>query len=176
MLVAGPARSGKSTVLLALADQARSAEGVRPAVWAICDRRSPLADGVFDRLAVGADEVPALLAGLRLERGPVLLLVDDAERFDDADQAIASLLSSERPGLCVVAAGRSADLRSLYSHWTRAVRKSRCGVLLQPDVDYDGELLGVTLPRRAPVALTVGRGYAASGGAVRLVQTAAPGA
>ncbi|PZF55386.1 cell division protein FtsK [Curtobacterium sp. MCSS17_008] len=176
VLVAGPARSGKSTVLLALADLARSAEGVRPAVWAICDRRSPLADATFDRVAVGADEVPALLAGIRLERGPVLLLVDDAERFDDGDQAIASLLSSERPGLCVVAAGRSADLRSLYSHWTRSVRKSRCGVLLQPDVDYDGELLGVTLPRRAPVALSVGRGYAASGGAVRLVQTAAPGA
>ena len=172
VLVAGPARSGKSTVLLALAALARAAEGVRPAVWAICDRRSPLASGSFDRIAVGPDEVPALLAGLRLERGPVLLLIDDAERFDDGDQAIATLLATERPGLCVVAAGRSADLRSLYSHWTRAVRKSRCGVLLQPDVDYDGELLGVTLPRRSPVALTVGRGYAASGGAVRLVQTA----
>lgn len=176
VLVAGPARSGKSTVLLAMADLARSATGVRPAVWAICDRRSPLADAPLDRVAVGADEVPALLAGLRLERGPVLLLVDDAERFDDGDQALASLLASERPGLCVVAAGRSVDLRSLYSHWTRAVRKSRCGVVLQPDVDYDGELLGVALPRRAPVALTVGRGYAASGGAVRLVQTASPGA
>ncbi|PYY32455.1 cell division protein FtsK [Curtobacterium sp. MCJR17_055] len=176
VLVAGPARSGKSSVLLALAAAARSAEGTRPAVWAVCDRRSPLASaldtGAVDRLAVGADEVPALLAGLRLERGPVLLLIDDAERFDDGDQSIASLLTSERPGLCVVAAGRSADLRSMYSHWTRAVRKARCGVLLQPDVDYDGELLGVTLPRRSPVALTTGRGYAASGGAVRLVQTA----
>ncbi|WIB13588.1 ATP-binding protein [Curtobacterium sp. MCPF17_052] len=171
-MVAGPARSGKSSVLLALAESARNTEGVRPSVWAICDRRSPLATGSFDRIAVGADEVPALLAGIRLERGPVLLLIDDAERFDDGDQSIASLLSTERPGLCVVASGRSADLRSMYSHWTRAVRKSRCGVLLQPDVDYDGELLGVTLPRRSPVALTVGRGYAASGGAVRLVQTA----
>ncbi|ROS69084.1 S-DNA-T family DNA segregation ATPase FtsK/SpoIIIE [Curtobacterium sp. PhB172] len=175
VLVAGPARSGKSSVLLAVAELARTAEGVRPAVWAICDRRSPLASGSFDRIAVGPDEVPALLAGLRLERGPVLLLIDDAERFEDGDQAIATLLTTERPGLCVVAAGRSADLRSLYSHWTRAVRKSRCGVLLQPDVDYDGELLGVTLPRRAPVALTVGRGYASSGGAVRLVQTASAG-
>ncbi|PZE69563.1 FtsK/SpoIIIE domain-containing protein [Curtobacterium sp. MCBD17_021] len=176
VLVAGPARSGKSSVLLALAAAARSADGVKPAVWGICDRRSPLANalehGTVDRLAVGADEVPALLAGIRLERGPVLLLIDDAERFDDGDQGIASLLATERPGLCVVAAGRSADLRSLYSHWTRAVRKARCGVLLQPDVDYDGELLGVTLPRRSPVALTTGRGYVASGGAVRLVQTA----
>ncbi|WP_240347454.1 hypothetical protein [Curtobacterium sp. 24E2] len=175
VLVAGPARSGKSSVLLAVAELARTTDGVRPAVWAICDRRSPLASASFDRVAVGADEVPALLAGLRLERGPVLLLIDDAERFDDGDQAIATLLTTERPGLCVVAAGRSADLRSLYNHWTRAVRKSRCGVLLQPDVDYDGELLGVTLPRRAPVALTVGRGYAASGGTVRLVQTASAG-
>lgn len=175
VLIAGPARSGKSSVLLAVAELARTAEGVRPAVWAICDRRSPLASGSFDRIAVGPDEVPALLAGLRLERGPVLLLIDDAERFEDGDQAIATLLTTERPGLCVVAAGRSADLRSMYSHWTRSVRKSRCGVLLQPDVDYDGELLGVTLPRRAPVALTVGRGYAASGGAVRLVQTASAG-
>lgn len=175
VLIAGPARSGKSSVLLAVAELARTAEGVRPAVWAICDRRSPLASGSFDRIAVGPDEVPALLAGLRLERGPVLLLIDDAERFEDGDQAIATLLTTERPGLCVVAAGRSADLRSMYSHWTRSVRKSRCGVLLQPDVDYDGELLGVTLPRRAPVALTVGRGYASSGGAVRLVQTASAG-
>jgi S-DNA-T family DNA segregation ATPase FtsK/SpoIIIE len=175
VLIAGPARSGKSSVLLAVAELARTADGVRPAVWAICDRRSPLASGSFDRIAVGPDEVPALLAGLRLERGPVLLLIDDAERFEDGDQAIATLLTTERPGLCVVAAGRSADLRSMYSHWTRSVRKSRCGVLLQPDVDYDGELLGVTLPRRAPVALTVGRGYAASGGAVRLVQTASAG-
>jgi S-DNA-T family DNA segregation ATPase FtsK/SpoIIIE len=180
VLVAGPARSGKSSVLLALAEAVRGVDGVRPAVWGICDRRSPLAtaldSGAVERLAVGADEVPALLAGIRLERGPVLLLIDDAERFDDGDQGIASLLASERPGLCVVAAGRSADLRSAYSHWTRTVRKARCGVLLQPDVDYDGELLGVTLPRRSPVALTVGRGYAASGGAVRLVQTASAAA
>jgi len=175
VLVAGPARSGKSTVLLALAETARSATGVRPVVWGICDRRSPLATADLDRVAVGADEVPALIAALRLERGPVLLLVDDAERFDDADQALAGLLTSERPGLCIVAAGRAGDLRALYSHWTKPLRKARCGILLQPDVDYDGELLGVQLPRRAPVAMTVGRGYAASGGRVRLVQTAAAG-
>ena len=125
-------------------------------------------------MATGADEVPALLASLRLERGPVLLLVDDAERLDDADQSIATLLASGRPGLCVVAAGRSADLRTLYGHWTKTVRKARCGVLLQPDVDYDGELLGVTLPRRAPVALTQGRGYACVGGSMRLVQSMSP--
>jgi len=175
VLVAGPARSGKSTLLLALAESVRSAPGgVHPAVWAICDRRSPLATADLDRVAVGADEIPALLASLRLERGPVVLLVDDAERVDDADQSLATLLASGRSQLVVVAAGRSADLRGLYSHWTKTVRKARCGVLLQPDVDYDGELLGSTLPRRAPVALTQGRGYACVGGQVRLVQTMSP--
>jgi len=199
VLVAGPARSGKSTVLCAIAESIRAlpalpaagAEGAggagavgrtgaavgsvgRPALWAIVDRRSPLASADLDRVAVGADEVPALLASLRLERGPVVLLIDDAERLDDTDQAIATLLSSNRSQLTVVAAGRSADLRTLYGHWTKTVRKARCGVLLQPDVDYDGELLGVTLPRRAPVALTTGRGYACVGGAVRLVQTISP--
>ncbi|MCU1540303.1 MAG: cell division protein FtsK, partial [Arthrobacter sp.] len=76
---------------------------------------------------------------------------------------------------CVIAAGRSADLRGLYSHWTKTLRKSRLGVLLQPDVDYDGELLGAVLPRRAPVALTAGRGYIAVGGQLALFQSMCAG-
>ena len=47
-------------------------------------------------------------------------------------------------------------------------------MLLQPNIDYDGELLGVTLPRRAPVAVTVGRGYLASGGSLEFLQAASP--
>ena len=172
-LVAGPARSGKSTLLLALAAALRGAATSRgPAqVWGICDRRSPLALADLDRVAVGTDEVPALLASLRLERGPVFLLIDDAERFEDADQSIAGAVTSGQPGLCIIAAGRAADLRGLYSHWTKTLRKSRLGVLLQPDVDYDGELLGAALPRRAPVALTAGRGYVGVGGQLALIQS-----
>ena len=177
--VRGRARPGRRTRAVRQVERADGARRRRTdrgghATRGLDDLRPPLTArrGDFDRLAVGPDEVPALLAGLRLERGPVLLLVDDAERFDDGDQALAGVIASERPGLCVVAAGRSADLRSLYSHWTKAIRKARCGVLLQPDVDYDGELLGVQVPRRSPVAMTAGRGYAVSGGRVRLVQTA----
>ncbi len=172
-LVAGPARSGKSTLLLALAAALRGAATSRgPAqVWGICDRRSPLVLADLDRVAVGTDEVPALLASLRLERGPVFLLIDDAERFEDADQSIAGAVTSGQPGLCIIAAGRAADLRGLYSHWTKTLRKSRLGVLLQPDVDYDGELLGAALPRRAPVALTAGRGYIGVGGQLALIQS-----
>jgi S-DNA-T family DNA segregation ATPase FtsK/SpoIIIE len=80
-------------------------------------------------------------------------------------------VTSGQPGLCIIAAGRAADLRGLYSHWTKTLRKSRLGVLLQPDVDYDGELLGAALPRRAPVALTAGRGYIGVGGQLALIQS-----
>jgi S-DNA-T family DNA segregation ATPase FtsK/SpoIIIE len=175
-LVAGPARSGKSTLLLALAAAVRGAATSRgPAqVWGICDRRSPLALANLDRVAVGMDEVPTLLASLRLERGPVFLLIDDAERFDDADQSIAGIVTSGHPGLCVIAAGRATDLRGLYSHWTKTIRKSRLGVLLQPDVNYDGELLAAVLPRKAPVALTAGRGYISVGGQPALIQSISP--
>ena len=176
-LIAGPARSGKSTLLLALAAAVRGAATPQGPVrvWGICDRRSPLAGADLDRVAVGSDEVPAMLAALRLERGPVFLLIDDAERFEDADQSIAGVVASGQAGLCVIAAGRAGDLRGLYSHWTKTVRKSRLGVLLQPDVDYDGDLLGATLPRKAPVALTTGRGYIGVGGRVSLIQSISSG-
>ncbi|QIK62945.1 FHA domain-containing protein [Leucobacter viscericola] len=174
-LIAGPARSGKSTLLLALAEVLRSGE-TKPAVWGIYDRRSPLGSAALDRSASGADEIPALLSALQLETGPVYLLIDDAERVEDADQALQKLAESNHPGLCMIAAGRSADLRSIYSHWTKSLRKSRCGVLLQPDTDFDGELLSVSIPRRAPVAITTGRGYLCVGGSVALVQTMSPSA
>lgn len=177
VLVAGPPRSGRSTLLLAMVEALRggaAADGVDLAVWGLCGRRSPLADAGLDRCVVGTEGLAALLAAARVHRGPLVLVVDDAEQFDDTDQAISGLLSSRPTDLLVIAAGRSDDLRTLYGHWTKTVRKSRSGVLLQPNVDYDGELVGTTLPRRAPVAMTVGRGYLSAGGSVELVQGASP--
>jgi S-DNA-T family DNA segregation ATPase FtsK/SpoIIIE len=72
----------------------------------------------------------------------------------------------------LVVAGRADALRAQYAHWTRAVRRSRLGVLLQPNPDVDGDLLGVQLPRRAPVAMVRGRGYVVNGGDVELAQLA----
>lgn len=167
LLISGPARSGKSTLLLALAESVAAA-GVP--VWGVCGRRSPLVGAGLDQSAVGAEDVAALLASARVHQGPLVLLVDDAEQFDDSDSAFDGLLSARTSDLLVIAAGRSDDLRSLYSHWTKTIRKSRSGVLLQPNVDFDGDLLGATLPRRAPVAVTPGRGYLVVGGAVEFLQ------
>ena len=176
-LVAGPARSGKSTVLLGLAEtlrRARTPDGRPPLVYGLCQRRSPLGRADLDRVAVGPDEVAALVASVRMARGPVVLLVDDAEQFDDSDASLSGLLGAGLPNLHIVAAGRSDDLKSLYSHWTKTLRKARAGVLLQPNVDYDGDLLGVVLPRKSLVPLTVARGYLCQSGTSQLVQTAGP--
>lgn len=143
-------------------------------VYGLCQRRSPLGRADLDRVAVGPDEVAALVASVRMARGPVVLLVDDAEQFDDSDASLSGLLGAGLPNLHIIAAGRSDDLKSLYSHWTKTLRKARAGVLLQPNVDYDGDLLGVVLPRKSLVPLTVARGYLCQSGTSQLVQTAGP--
>jgi S-DNA-T family DNA segregation ATPase FtsK/SpoIIIE len=74
----------------------------------------------------------------------------------------------------VVAAGRTDVVRSLYGHWTAAVRRCRLGVLLQPDLDVDGDVLGTVLPRRQPVAAVPGRGHLVVDGRPELVQLAVP--
>lgn len=170
ILVAGTARSGKSSLLVGLAELLKA--GPDPVqVWGLCGRRSPLAScSSLDRVGVGEDQVAAIVAAARVATGRLVLLVDDALDFADDSEAISDLIDGRTQDLLIVAAGRSDDLRSAYSHWTKKIRKSRCGVLLVPDVDYDGDLLGTMIPRKAPVAMGIGRGYAVGGGEVGFVQ------
>jgi S-DNA-T family DNA segregation ATPase FtsK/SpoIIIE len=100
-----------------------------------------------------------------------LVLIDDAELVDD-DGTLAALLAAGGHDRHVIAAGRPDVLRSMYGHWTHLVRRSRLGVLLQPDVDVDGDLLGAVLPRRQVVAPVPGRGYLVVDGRAELIQLA----
>jgi S-DNA-T family DNA segregation ATPase FtsK/SpoIIIE len=172
-LVAGPARSGRSTTLMTQAAVLRRAGGVRLAGTA--SRRSPLRGCTdLDDFAEPGGATAALLARLRSEPGPTVLFVDDAESYEDGDQAIASLLGAGRGNLHVIAAGRADSLRTVYGGWIQTVRRSRTGLLLRPSVDLDGDLLGARLPRRAPVQLGVGRGYLVHNGDLEIVQVASP--
>jgi S-DNA-T family DNA segregation ATPase FtsK/SpoIIIE len=84
-------------------------------------------------------------------------------------------MSAARPDLHVIAAARADILRGLYGHWARkALVVSKTGVLLRPSIDLDGELLGAAIPRRAPVRMVTGRGYAVHNGEVEIVQVALP--
>jgi S-DNA-T family DNA segregation ATPase FtsK/SpoIIIE len=172
-LVAGPARSGKSLTLWTVAEALRKAGG-ELMLAAVAGRRSPLPGcPALDRVAAPA-EAGAMLAQLRVHHGPIVLLIDDAEGIDDADGAIAGLLGAGRTDLHVVAAARADSLRTLYGHWTKEIQRSKVGVLLRPNIDYDGELVGANLPRRAPVQMLTGRGYLAHNGELDIVQVAKP--
>jgi S-DNA-T family DNA segregation ATPase FtsK/SpoIIIE len=178
-LVTGPARSGKSTALWSLAESVRAAwratggNGPPLQIVAVGGRRSPLgACPALDRYAAAGGGASALMSQLRLAKGPVVLLIDDAETFDDGDSAIEGLLTAAKPDLHIIAAGRADTLRSSYGHWSQTVRRSKNGILLRPNIDLDGDLVGVNLPRRSPVAMIVGRGYLAQNGEVELVQVA----
>jgi S-DNA-T family DNA segregation ATPase FtsK/SpoIIIE len=173
-LIGGPARSGRSTALCTVAAAARAAAPDLP-ILGLAARRSPLPG--YPVLDVGLTDPAALPAALgRHPAGPLLLLVDDADALDDPGGAVEALVRSRRPGVHVVAAGRTDALRRLYGHWTQALRDSRCGLLLMPDVDLDGDLFGVTLPRLRRLAPLPGRGYLAADGAVGAVQVALPDA
>ena len=174
VLVAGPARSGKSTTLLALAAACR-AGAPDLTVVAVAGPRSPVgADGLVDVVVAPGEIGDRLVAAVDAAVGRILVLVDDSEAVDDVGGILERLSTSDRPDLLFVAAGRNDGIRSGYSHWTRPLRRSKVGVLLRPDVDLDGDILGVSLPRRAPVAMVAGRGYVAAGGEAELVQVAQP--
>lgn len=171
VLVAGPPRSGKTNALALIANAIRAADE-RAVLLGICDPRSRLhTTDAFD--ATGSlDELQHRFRAATTDGQPCWVLVDEAPTVDDADGVLAAALRSNRPNLHVVAAGRADDIRAAYGHWVRIVRQSRTGVLLQPDLAADGDLLGVRLPRRLAVPLVVGRGFAVDSGQAALIQVA----
>ncbi|MEO7555295.1 MAG: FtsK/SpoIIIE domain-containing protein [Acidimicrobiales bacterium] len=168
-IVAGPARSGRSSALLALA-AGFSVAAPAGTVIAVAGPRSALA-----RAGVSThrpNDVSGAVSAARLAVGPTLLLIDDAELVDDPEGALGALLAEQSGALAVVAAGRADSLRAAYGHWSRDVRRAKTGLVLQPDTDLDGELVGLTLPRRSPVALSFGRGWLRAAGDLQVVQVA----
>lgn len=171
-LIAGPARSGKSTLLMGLGQVLREA-GCE--VWAIASRRSPLVEnGGIKRIAIDTDERASLLSEITTRTEPTVLLIDDAEKIDDADKSLAQLAESEQDNIHIIVSARSDDLRSMYTHWTKLIRKSRCGVILKPNPDFDGDLLGVQIPRNTAMDMGAGRGYVCVSGVAVPAQTIRP--
>jgi S-DNA-T family DNA segregation ATPase FtsK/SpoIIIE len=161
-VVIGPARSGKSCVLALLASQIRVAHP-DAILCGVAPRASPLREHpALDRWAEALDADALVEPAGRL----LFVFVDDADRVEGLEPLLGL------PDLHVLAAGTADALRAAYGHWTQRVRRSRLGVLLRPDLDLDGELLGVSLPRRPPVAPLPGRGYLVHDGRFTMVQCA----
>ncbi|MEZ5406504.1 MAG: FtsK/SpoIIIE domain-containing protein [Acidimicrobiales bacterium] len=147
VLITGRPRSGKTTALMSLAAAARR-NGMRPEIFAADPARCPVE---------GARDLAALVE--RVTGDPTgLVFVDGAERISGlpGDYAIQEAISSGR--LRIVAAADSAAARS-FDPIMKAVRARADVLLLQPDPDYDGDLLGQPVPRVAR-QFPAGRGYA----------------
>ena len=170
LLVCGAIRSGRTTMLEAVGASMMDAGG---RVVVVAPTRSPLASRLADAVAVRPADLADLASLFSSSAGadrPTVLLVDDAELFEDSQSILTTLVTAERDDLLVVAAVRSEHLRTNYGHWTRLLRRSRLAVLLQP-TETDAEFAGVAIPRRAAL-MGPGRGYLAAQGTLELVQFA----
>jgi S-DNA-T family DNA segregation ATPase FtsK/SpoIIIE len=166
-LIAGPPRSGRSSALLAIAETVL-AEAQPPTVVAFAPRRSPLRELPAPVIVCGDyAELEAVLAPIE---GRALLLVDDADTVPDTLGVLDRFIAKAGPGRHVVAAGRNDGVRRQFGLWTQRVRDGRCGVLLAPDHELDGDLLGVALPRQHRMTALPGRGYLVSDGSIDGVQ------
>ena len=175
-IVAGPARSGRSTALLAMA---RSLAAAGAAIVAVCPRPSPLIDAAGVSAArVLSGGVPAatdVLATISSAgaAGPVVLLIDDVDTFarSEADEAVRQMLRDGSRGVpAIVVAGPIEEMKTELRGVVAEARRAKSGLLLSPSSTFDGDLVGVRLAQSTVGRTPPGRGCLVLGGESVLVQ------
>ncbi len=150
LVVAGPPRSGRSTVLISALSQLACRPGIRTAVLA--SPRSPLRRAAAEAGigVVGAGEVPADQSRI--------VLVDDAEQLagSPAGDWILERLTMQTASVTIVASVRSDQLAAAYRGLVAELRALGSALLLQPSA-ADADLFGIPLPRGRRCAVP-GRG------------------
>ncbi|MBB5934678.1 FtsK/SpoIIIE domain-containing protein [Streptomyces zagrosensis] len=173
VVIAGPPKSGRSTMLLGAA---RALLRAGTPVVLITPRRSPLrelegAAGVLGMLGVDGKEED-LQALISKAEGPYVVLIDDAELLYDEplDEALEAVLRSGMDGdHGLVAAGTTDTLSSQYRGFVTEARKTRSGVLLTPQSSSDGELFNIRLPANSGTG-SPGSGLLIRGGGMMPIQ------
>ena len=159
-LILGPARSGRTSALAAVA--------------AVCGERCVIV-GEGSRsenelaACVGRDLVGLECLSEVVSSGPMIVLIDDCLNVADPDGHLVALVASPPPGVHIVASARPDRYRSAYGHWAVEIRSSRVGILLKPD-PIDGDLLGVSLPARLELPNIAGRGVMVADSEFEVVQ------
>ncbi len=177
-VIAGPARSGRSSALLTMAESLL-AGGAR--LLLLTPRRSPLSTladrpGVIDLLGAdaGAAGIDAALAAAS-PSGGLVVIMDDAELLATApvaDRVTEFLRTARDSGCAFVAAGTTGDLTSQYRGFMVDARRSRCGVILAPGAPSDGDLFGIRLSRNTGGGTPPGRGLFVRRGKTTPIQIA----
>lgn len=181
-LVTGPPRSGRSSTLGVLARAASRAP--EPAALALFVARRSLLEGLVDwRVgpvdASSPDAIRGAVAeirGLLSEGLSVVCFVDDADGLPDgAGVALEELSrhSRDHPLRFVAAVDNRWALRA-YGGLVPELRKSKQGVLLTPDIELDGDLVGTRLRPPFESLIGVGRGFLVHRGISELIQVAQP--
>ena len=151
-IVAGPAKSGRSTILLSMA---RSFLTAGTPVILAAPRPSPLralagTPGVlrlFDTPELSGEELAGVLSGFT---GPGVLLIDDAEILRECDAAteLSRLITlGADAGRALVLAGDAESIGIGFSGWQVEAKRARRGCLTAPATLPEGDLIGVRLPR-----------------------------
>ncbi len=154
-VVAGPAKSGRSTVLLSLA-RSWLAQGTKLVL--ATPRPSPLRElageegvlALFTEAELTEGELTEALEKAAAAGSPVVTVVDDAELLRDCDAGgvLRDIVSrGSESGRAVVLAGDEEDICSGFSGWQVEAKKARRGVLLSPQSSMSGELIGIRLNR-----------------------------
>jgi S-DNA-T family DNA segregation ATPase FtsK/SpoIIIE len=154
-VIAGPARSGRSTALLTIVRSLGARHDALPIV-VVAPRPSPLRDldgepGIVAVLRRGPD-LGAELEDLVAEHGGRLtLVIDDAELIGDGPEGavLERIVRDARDTGTVVVAAATTDelLLNRYRGWLATARRSRTGLLLAPGAPTDGEVFDIRLPR-----------------------------
>ncbi|HEX3824712.1 MAG TPA: FtsK/SpoIIIE domain-containing protein [Mycobacteriales bacterium] len=184
LVIAGPAGSGRSSAMLLVAQQLTG----RPLAIS-CSRRSPLAgfDGAIALPRQDQEHAVAILESLSgaaasrpdimiddldlLTEGPLWLRLEQLLRGEDDDED-----DSTDGGPMIVVCGRTEAIASAFRGPMAAARRSRVAVLLCPAGRHEGELFGITLPRRTRGGDPPGRGWLTSAGTAIQLQLAEPAA
>ncbi|WP_263166713.1 FtsK/SpoIIIE domain-containing protein [Streptomyces sp. SCSIO ZS0520] len=173
-VIAGPPKSGRSTILLAAAESLLAA-GTR--LILVTPRRSPLRglegrDGVLGMLNAESREDDLEELQEKAEGGPYVVVVDDAELLYDTrlDEPLEGVVRAGADGgVGLLAAGATDSLSGQYRGFAVDARKSRNGLLLTPQTPAEGELFGIRLPANSGGG-PAGSGLLVTGGTFMPIQ------
>ena len=182
VLICGPYRAGRTTALHTVVERLRATHPAME-VHLLAPRRTALTElDVWTSSARGDEACQAAIPGLReivSSREPggihpvVVIVIDDADELNDTMGAMdleAIVKRGRDVDVRIVAAAETQSVMRAYSGFLRELKKDEQGVLLDPDVDVDGDVFGVRLPRRQGLAFPPGRGYLVRRGVLEGIQ------
>jgi S-DNA-T family DNA segregation ATPase FtsK/SpoIIIE len=171
-VVSGPARSGRSMALMAMA-MSLIAGGSNVVV--LTPRISPLRQLAKTGRVLGCVSVddPAVYTVLTDVNGPLAVIVDDAELVTESpvgallERYLQDARDRER---AMLIGGTTSELLRQFRGFAAEGRKGKTGLLLSPESTLDGDVLGARLPRSGVGHGRQGRGVLVVRGALTPVQ------